>query len=1105
MGILYDIVAGKKQNLLEAAKNRLLDISAGVQGKIQDTSQGAYQWLTGASQPATNPTENVKRLGRSFLELLNLPSYALGGALKELRQSPPPPAPSPLFAVPQVVRGAVRGIREKTPLMEEAPSALGLRPESLPGLAVGLAAEIATPGPETLLLSKAKKLERAGEALQAAGKVEKEIPILKRAPKLGERLIADFNLKSEWGQRLAKRFGFQPEVEIVSNPFRVRSGAVLVRAKIGEETATLPISKHLRFFEPQAPTTPLKGLEESQSLKRGLEETPQPKVPPTPKGEAAKAGVLEAPQAKTVATGRTSETIISPPTTRGGITPPKIDFTKWKDRPAFLLSRETLERNIEKIAGEDAEKIKQFLTHPIRDNETRRVEFVNNLRKEAREFVVKKLGIRSGSKEDALIQRFGEGRMTLDELKKETPQWREVVAASDYFRKKYDDLLDLINRTRASFGYDPIPKRKDYFRHFQELGNIISQFGVILKSENLPTEIAGITEFFTPGKPFTTAELARRGGAFTESAIKGMDNYLDSVSRQIFHLDSVQRVRAMEKYIREAGEAGAAKLPNFVANLREYGNLLAGKKAAFDRAFESVFGRPFYGAVNWLRGRTAANMVGGNVSSALTNFIPLTQSLATTSKPSFLRGLFEATASPLKKSFSEIDGVRSSFLVRRFPEKNIDPTKFQKLSQAANWLFESVDRFAAKAIVAGKYYEALSKGLKPKAAMRVADEYAAKVMADRSIGQLPNIMNVKSLAPLTQFQTEVNNMFSFLTHDIPHLNPRNKLKILNALAQFSLYSYLFNNLFEKATGRRPTFDPVHAALTVAGLTEEGEGKPLGKRVGLAAREMRENLPFVGGFTGGRFPIAGGLPSIGGLITGEAKLGKELAKPVSFILPPVGGLQAKKTIEGLSAYQQGRVETPSGKVRAAVEKTPANLVRGALFGQYAFPEVSAHFKRETTPSRKEVVLGLQEAGLPSSAINALTQMDKGTQVFTRTGDELIDRLAAREIGRSWGVVVRLISSEKFQALPQEKKTEELHRALSLLRKGALDLVLRENAQAIAANWRKEMQGMTPEQKKAYLEKKQKKGLLTEEIIDALKTPFNKETLRRALERSVQTRP
>ncbi len=648
--------------------------------------------------------------------------------------------------------------------------------------------------------------------------------------------------------------------------------------------------------------------------------------------------------------GITSEN--PPPTGRGGLVPPELNFGKWKDASTLSLSRETLERNIETISGQDAPKVKKFITEPIKDNETKRVEFVNASKQEVAD-KIKGWGIKLNSLEDKLIQRYGERRITLEDLKKSTTKWSQVVEASGYFRSQYDILLDRVNGQRASFGYDPIPKRQDYFRHFQEISDAINSFGLILRRNDLPTEISGITNIFKPGKPFSTAELQRKGGPFTESAIGGMDNYLDSISKQIFHIDSVQRARVLEKYIRISGKEGLADLPNFVANLGEFGNLLSGKKALFDRAFESVFGRPIYKVINWIKTRTSANMIAGNISSALTNFIPLTQSLATTNKSKFIKGMVEGLSAPFEQYPNMIDGVKSDFLTRRYPRGPIVLTGTQTASQVASWLFQSIDRFTAKSIVAGKYYEILAKnkGIPKEVAMRLAGNYAGRVITDRSMGQLPNLMGARSLGILTQFQTEINNVYSFVTKDIPRMNEGNRWKIVSAILQFFIYSYIYNNLFEKATGRRPTLDPIYMILTLAGASQRGQGKPLGKRAWAAFSDVKDNLPFAGGITGGRFPISAGIPDVGKLAQGKTTIGKELIKPAAYLLPPFGGGQVKKTIEGLSAVSKGKSTTPTGRLRYRIEQSPANIARGGLFGAYSFPEVNAYYNRNPKAKRR----------------------------------------------------------------------------------------------------------------------------------------------------------
>ena len=696
---------------------------------------------------------------------------------------------------------------------------------------------------------------------------------------------------------------------------------------------------------------------------------------------------------------------VAPPVMKNGVGMPAMDdFFKWKDKSPLMLSRETSERNIEKVVGEgDREKVKEWWLEPTRKNETERIKFANALRKETTEKIVKGLGIRRktgiekmGQKTSLikknilteLVQRYGEGNqgeypITLQELKDMEPNnWMKVKEAAEYFREKYSVLLEMVNKRRAEFGYAPIPARPDYFRHFREIDGYLRRFGLIMKSEDLPGSMTGLTGIFKPGKPFSTAELRRKGKKTEIDAIAGFDNYIDSITRQIFHIDSVQRGRALEKYMREAMEASevAAKsdaeklvLGNFANNVKETTNIVSGKKSDFDRAVESRFGRKIYAAADWIRQRSSANMIGANVASALTNYAPLTQALATTDKRAFTRGLGEAMMLPAKKEPFMIDGVESSFLVRRYPVERIDPRGLQKAGQKAGWIFRGVDQFVSTAIVAGKYYENIARGMSKEVAMKDADAYAGKMIADRSAGQRPLLMSDKALGILTQFQLEVNNTWSFMINDIPNMSGKNKLKYASMLSQFIIYSFLFNEAYKKLTGRRPILDPIYLVMTLMGATAESEQASLPRRVVEAGKDLAGNVPFIGGFTGGRFPAISVIPEPVSPMIGESTWGKEMAK-IPMIVLPFGGLQAKKTYTGIEALIKGYTETGRGELKAEVEATPTNIIKGTIFGQGGLKE-----SVESNP-------------VVSDLYNRLDTQKRGASALTKMAEDLDKELS-----------------------------------------------------------------------------------------------------------------
>lgn len=615
----------------------------------------------------------------------------------------------------------------------------------------------------------------------------------------------------------------------------------------------------------------------------------------------------------------------------------------WKGKSRLSFARETMTRNFEDVMGKDAPEMKKKYLDPIAHSEAERTRWLNKERGE-----VEALGIKPRSKESALVQDYGEGIIGEVELRTMTNDPAKIIKAADFLRNKYDGYIKELNTTLVRNGYDPVPFRKDYFHHFNDLTLNLEvlgpwkKIGEALKAEELPTDINGLTADFKPGRQFFNAILQRKGETRTPDAIQGIDKYLEGASNQIFHTDNIKRLRSLEDEIR-AKYAGDDHLTNFAADLGEFTNNLAGKKAMFDRGFESWFGRPVYTVLNAIKSQVGANMVGGNIASALTNYIPLTQTLATTSKGAVVKAMGDTL-----KNVARDDGFvnSSDFLTRRLGSDKLTTTKWEDLGKKAGWLFQIVDKFTSQVVVRSKYLEGIDNGMAPVDAMKSANDWAAKIMADRSKGATPTMFNSKAMGALTQFQLEVNNQISFLTKDIPR-NSETWGKAASQIAQLFLYGYLFNNLTQAITGRRPALDPI-------GVTQQAyedftnpdmkEGRAMSNLVS----NVSDQLPFTSIVTGGgRIPMTAAIPDIPKLITGDTTWGKE-AKKLGYLLPPFGGGQAMKTYDGLKAYLQGYSETPSGAVRFPVPQTPFNAIKTGLFGQWSTPEAQKYLREGQTP-------------------------------------------------------------------------------------------------------------------------------------------------------------
>lgn len=429
-----------------------------------------------------------------------------------------------------------------------------------------------------------------------------------------------------------------------------------------------------------------------------------------------------------------------------------------------------------------------------------------------------------------------------------------------------------------------------------------------------------------------------------------------------------------EKEILDILRAGDTKLGGLAVWLQDYTNQLAGKKPLSDRIAEAKIGRVYYNATKAIENRVAANMVALNPGSWLTNFIPLVQ--AGELSPKYV---IEGIAQTVGNRFRKVDDITdiSSFLTNR---KGSDVLWKSNLEKAQDFLtspMQMIDNFTSEALVRAKYAEQLKKGVHPEEAIKTADRFAADIIADRSKGALPITFNQKSPIKkiLTMYQVEVNNQWSHLLKDIPR-SKENVAQVALAFTNFAVGAYIFNDVYERLVGRRSALDPISWANDFAGdatgkklpnFTEalenamKGQGisfeevdtKSGGGTIASLGDNVAQDIPFVGGlFGGGRVPISSALPNVatvatnvGNLITGDvdskkglSAIGKELAKPATYIIPPVGGGQIKKAVESTRALAKGGVygldKEGKEQLKFAVDADAASIPKGLLFGQYA---------------------------------------------------------------------------------------------------------------------------------------------------------------------------
>lgn len=699
---------------------------------------------------------------------------------------------------------------------------------------------------------------------------------------------------------------------------------------------------------------------------------------------------------------------------------------KWKDKIGFNFARETPERNFVDIAGKkEGEFVNREFITPIHEHEAAATRMKNELRGEVKKLKISNqkaydlsgieieapgLDKKQKATEATLVQLYGEKLIRKEDLEFLGADVAKIENEVQTLRGIYNQLIEKANNELIRHGYEPIEFRKDYFPHFSEekpdgmIAKIGSFLGIDVKKDELPTDIAGLTHTFKPGKKWFGNALQRTGKTTEYNAVKGFDIYIEGVADIIHHTEDIQKLRAFEselrfkysdngikervKAVRESDipdtikdelidkiyKEGNIRLGGLATWLRNYTDQLAGKKSQFDRVFEQGLGRGIYNTTKAIENRIAANMVALNPGSWLTNFIPLVQ--AGELSPKYV---IEGMAQTMGNRFRKVDDITdiSSFLTNRKGSNVLWKSSLEKAQDFLTSPMQMIDDFTSEVLVRAKYTEQLKKGVHPEEAIKTADRFAADIIADRSKGALPTVFNSKNPISkiLTMYQVEVNNQWSHLLKDIPR-SKENVAQVALAFTNFAVGAYIFNDVYERLVGRRPALDPISWANDFAGdatgkklpnFTEalenamKGQGisfeevdtKSGGGTIASFGENVAQDIPFVGGLLGGgRVPISSALPNVatiatntGNLITGDvdskkglSAIGKELAKPATYIIPPVGGGQIKKAVESTRALAKGGVygldKEGKEQLKFAVDADAASIPKGLAFGQYA---------------------------------------------------------------------------------------------------------------------------------------------------------------------------
>ncbi len=329
-----------------------------------------------------------------------------------------------------------------------------------------------------------------------------------------------------------------------------------------------------------------------------------------------------------------------------------------------------------------------------------------------------------------------------------------------------------------------------------------------------------------------------------------------------------------------------------------------------------------------IRNAVYRGTLGLNVGSALRNLTQGANTYAELGEKYTAKGYLDVLRSVLTRS-NELDevGALGGSLVQ---DRNLSATKkaAERIDKTLFSVFEFAERINRGAAYFGAKARALAKGKSEQEAIQEGLDIARKTQFIFGSIDTPVALQGDIVKSLTQFQSYNIKQAEFL------LDKVKKKEIAGLLRYAAAWA-----VFIKVGGEVLGFDeksPIPFSNVLEGQSPVAQTPP--------------------------FQLATGIVRAG--IQGKDKYGNELeGNPLqriandtevrnaagAMIVPAY--TQAKKTFEGIKAFNRGYSESNSGLVRYPIDKNQGNQIKTGIFGQYATKEAREYFDKERTPLSK----------------------------------------------------------------------------------------------------------------------------------------------------------
>lgn len=512
------------------------------------------------------------------------------------------------------------------------------------------------------------------------------------------------------------------------------------------------------------------------------------------------------------------------------------------------------------------------------------------------------------------------------------PQEAKVAGEVKQYLAQWADKLGLPQDRRVS----------SYITHIFEKDFIGKEF---------PDEIANLIRDKVPGSvydPFVEQRLGKAG--YIEDTWRALDAYVKRATRK-FNLDpALSEFKAIAPKLEHSQYEYVRKYLDRV-NLRP-----TDSEIMIDNTLKQVFGykfgaRPFTALARGTRQMVYRATLGLNPGSALKN---LTQGANTYAKLGEKYTVIGYTKA-MKALATGSDELEQAGVLKQdfIQDRSLNATRkfWEKLDKGLFVFFETAEKINRGAAYFGAKAKAINKGMDEAQAI----DYAKKIVRD--------------------------TQFTFGSIDTPPVLSSDVMKTALQFGSFTIKQAEF--LAEMAKNK-----------DVAGLLRWGGASMLmvgtiGKLIGMEPKDLIPSLR-IGIPPTLQLPYEAGKALLGtkdeyGNERDLADKLKDVGEAGLLFVP--GGIQAKKTIQGLDAVRKGYSESKSGRVQYVVPQDKITAVRAGLFGKNNLPQAQEYF------DTKASVLGENQSTLVKQSDN---KQDVYNQIIAGRKENAVEDLIKKNL-------------------------------------------------------------------------------------------------------------